>query len=60
MVEFIQQCTVVRNKTNRNDMNNNITNVPEVLCAADISSIKILYYLTDAQIYNSWIQLELL
>ena len=37
MVEFIQQCIVARNNTNRNDMNNNTTDVPEVLRAADIS-----------------------
>jgi len=37
MVEFIQQCIVVRKNTNRNNMKTNTTNVTEVLRAADIS-----------------------
>ena len=37
MVEFSQQYIVVMNNTNRIYMNNNTTNVPEALHAADIS-----------------------
>jgi hypothetical protein len=37
MVEFSQQCIVVMNNTNVNGIDNNNTNVPEALGAADIS-----------------------